>query len=211
MTTVVVLVVILVLVLLAVGWWAMQYRRTHMLRQRFGDEYDRTLERTGSKRETEQSLSELAHRREQLDIRPLTQQQRESWIQQWSQVQARFVDAPADAVTTARELLPALMRDRGYPTENFDQRAALLATDHPVVVREYRAAEHAYQQHVEGGGSSTEALRQSLVHYRALFDALVDPQGTDPQDSTNPAPRGRHAADDPVDSRLGHASRGVTR
>jgi hypothetical protein len=225
MTTVVVLLVILVIVL-GLGWWATRYRRTHQLRQRFGDEYDRTLERTGSRRDTERTLSELAQRREQLRLRPLTAQQREAWVLQWNQVQSRFVDAPAEAVAIARELLPGLMRDRGYPTEDFDRRAALLATDHPVVVSEYRAAEQAYQRHLSGGGSSTEGLRQSLVHYRALFDALVDPRDAGGQaapagagdageagDETGARPAshgGRHATGAPADSQPDLSSREPT-
>ena len=235
MRTVIILIVIL-LVVLAVGLWATQRRRTSQLRQRFGDEYDRTLARTGNRREAEQTLTQVADRHAQLDIRPLTVQQRQSWVQQWALVQARFVDSPAEAVAMARQLLPSLMRERGYPTDDADERAALLAVDHPVVVGEYRAAEQAYQRHT-AGGSSTEALRQALVHYRALFDALVDP-GTVPADGTRgdgvradgaradgaradgavaglDGTHGRHAdstpVDTPVDERMTDNQRGVNR
>jgi hypothetical protein len=173
METIIILVVIL-LVVIAVAAWLVQRQRTARLRRRFGDEYDRTLDRSGNRREAEQTLAQVVQRREELTLRPLTAQQRQSWVEQWGAVQSRFVDSPDEAVTTARDLLPALMRDRGYPTEDFEERATLLAADHPVVVGEYRAAEQAYQRHVAGGGSSTEALRQSLVHYRALFEALVE-------------------------------------
>lgn len=181
METIIILVVVL-LVVIAVAAWAVQRQRTARLRQRFGDEYDRTLDRTGNRRETEQTLAQVVQRRDELTLRPLTAQQRQGWVEQWGEVQTRFVDSPGEAVTTARDLLPVLMRDRGYPTEDFEERATLLAADHPVVVSEYRAAEQAYQRHVAGGGSSTEALRQSLVHYRALFEALVE-EHEDPTDS----------------------------
>ena len=189
MTTVVVLVVVLV-VLLALGVWAVRRQRTQRLRQRFGDEYDRTLTRSGSRRTAEQALTDVAERRDRLDIRPLTPAQRALWADRWTQVQARFVDAPADAVATARSLVPGLMQERGYPTDEIgdDDRAALLATDHPLVVGEYRAAEAAYQRHVAGGGSSTEALRQALVHYRALFVALLGPGGAERTDGAIAVP-----------------------
>jgi hypothetical protein len=232
MRTVIILVVV-ILVVIALGLWAMQRQRTNRLRRRFGDEYDRTLDRTGNRRETEQTLAQAAQRRDELTLRTLTAEQRRSWLEQWSAVQARFVDAPADAVTTARDLLPALMRDRGYPTDDFEERATLLAADHPVVVGEYRAAEQAYQRHVASGGSSTEALRQSLVHYRALFEALVDehedrpdgpgrdggpgpeadrPDRTDDDGAERGSLHGRHVADGaPVDRTLDTDHRGGTR
>lgn len=177
LTTIIVLIVIIVLVL--AGLWLVRVQRSRQLRQRFGEEYDRTLERTGDRREAEQRLAQVAERRDALTLRALSPQERRTWLQQWSVVQARFVDSPAEAVATARDLLPALMRDRGYPVDDFEERASLLATDHPVVVSEYRAAEEAYQRHQASGGSSTESLRQALVHYRALFDALVDPRDED--------------------------------
>jgi len=173
MRTIVIIVVVL-LVVIAVGVWAVQRQRTTRLRDRFGEEYDRTLDRTGSRREAEQTLAQVAERRDALTIRPLSAEQRTTWRRQWATLQARFVDAPAEAVGTARDLLPALMAERGYPTDDFEERAALLSADHPVVVEEYRAAEAAYQRHRSAGGSSTEALRQALVHYRALFVTLTD-------------------------------------
>ena len=176
MRTVIILAVLL-LIVIAVGLWAVRRQRTNRLRQRFGGEYDHALDRSGSRRQAEQALTEVAQRRDALTLHPLTPQQRAAWTDQWGDLQARFVDAPAEAVTTARDLLPALMQERGYPVEDFDDRAALLAADHPVVVGEYRSAEEAYQRHQAAGGSSTEALRQALVHYRALFEALLEPDG----------------------------------
>jgi len=170
-------VLVLVLLVVALALWAVRQRRTASLRQRFGGEYDRAVDRAGSRREAEQGLTEIARRRDALELHPLSAAQRHSWTEQWGAVQARFVDAPAEAVADARDLLPALMRERGYPVEDFDSRAALLAADHPVVVGEYRAAEDAYRRHEASGGSSTESLRQALVHYRALFEALVSPDG----------------------------------
>jgi len=204
MTTIAVLVLVLLVVALAL--WAVRRRRTASLQQRFGGEYDRAVDRTGSRREAEQGLTEIARRRDALELHPLSAAQRHSWTEQWGAVQARFVDAPAEAVADARDLLPALMRERGYPVEDFDSRAALLAADHPVVVGEYRAAEDAYRRHEASGGSSTESLRQALVHYRALFEALVAPDGDTPDeavpdgdavltDGDAATAHGRHTAD----------------
>jgi len=90
-------------------------------------------------------------------------------------VQARFVDAPADAVASADTLLTAVMRERGYPVNDFEERASLVAADHPLVVEKYRAAHAAFDRHRRSGDTYTEDLRQSFVHYRALFAELVEP------------------------------------
>jgi hypothetical protein len=199
MGTAIWLIVILVVVI-AVGLWAVQRQRSTRLRQRFGEEYDRTVERSGNRRDAEQQLADVAERRDQLTIRPLSAAERQTWLQQWSAVQARFVDAPAEAVTTARELIPALMRDRGYPVEGFEQRATLLATDHPVVVQEYRAAEQSYDRYARSGDTNTEDLRQSLVHYRALFESLVEPDAASDVHPDRPA---NSPINNPIDNQRG--------
>jgi len=163
-------VLIAVAVVIAVAlvvWRGLQARRTRTLQDRFGPEYDRTVERTDDRREAEADLAARAKRRDELDIRPLPAAARERYLDEWQHVQARFVDDPRGAVEEADALIQSVMRDRGYPVDDFEQRAADVSVDHPNVVESYRAGHR-----LAGGG--TEDRRQAMVHYRTLFDELVD-------------------------------------
>jgi hypothetical protein len=162
-----------VVVLGIVLWSALRSRRTKTLREGFGPEYDRTVAEAPSKREAEAELEERRKRREELDIRPLSPGARERYVEEWREVQARFVDDPAGAIGDADTLIQQVMRDRGYPVEDFDQRAADVSVDHPEVVNNYRAA-HGISVAHERGKASTEDLRQALIHYRSLFDELLE-------------------------------------
>jgi hypothetical protein len=162
-------------VLLAIIWWAAsRKRRTTHLREGFGPEYDRTVEEAGSRRKAESDLTEREKRREELDIRPLSPGARDRYANRWSTVQERFVDDPNSALRDAHTLVVEVMRDRGYPTDDFEQRAADVSVDHPDVVENYRSA-HAITERDE---ADTEEQRQALVHYRALFDELLETQPT---------------------------------
>jgi hypothetical protein len=147
-------------------------RRTSELREGFGPEYDRTVEEAGSRRRAESELSEREKRREELDITPLAPGTRDRFADRWHTVQERFVDDPNGALKDAHALVIEVMRERGYPTDDFEQRAADVSVDHPHVVENYRAA-HAIS---ERGDADTEEQRQGLVHYRALFDELLESQ-----------------------------------
>ena len=147
--------------------------RTRTLRQRFGPEYDRTLEEAGSRRGAESDLKGRERRRRSFEIVPLSAASRDRYSQQWRTVQGRFVDLPADAVREADVLVIEVMRERGYPMDAFDQRAADVSVDHPEVVEHYRQA-HATRERSDRGGASTEDLRKAFVHYRALFEELLD-------------------------------------
>jgi hypothetical protein len=138
-----------------------------MLQQRFGPEYDRTIERTDGRREAEADLAARAKRRDELDIRPLPTASRDRYVEQWQHVQARFVDDPRGAVQEADTLIQSVMRERGYPVDDFEQRAADISVDHPHVVENYREGHR-----LASGG--TEQQRQAMVKYRALFDELVE-------------------------------------
>ena len=168
-----VIVIVVVIVVVAAVLLALRQRSRARLQRRFGPEYERAVERTGNRREAEQQLAEVAKKRDTLDIRELEPASRQRYTQQWDQIQTRFVDAPADAVGSASTLITSVMRERGYPTDDFDQRASLVATDHPDVVEHYREAQSAYDRHRHAGQGDTEDLRQAFVHYRALFSALV--------------------------------------
>ena len=154
-------------------WTFVRRRRTGQLRERFGPEYDRTLESADSKRKAESELAERQERREQLDIRPLTPAARDRYLDRWRETQTSFVDDPGASVGDADRLVQEVMRERGYPTDDFEQRAADISVDHPHIVENYRAAHGIAVAH-ERGEASTEDLRQSLVHYRTLFEELLE-------------------------------------
>jgi hypothetical protein len=165
--------IVAVLVIAGLVWFAMRNRRTEQLREQFGPEYDRTLEQTGGRRDAESELAERRAHRESLEIRPLDAASRQRYADQWRDVQARFVDEPAAALTQANGLVIMVMRDRGYPTDDFEQRAADVSVDHPQVVENYRAAQ-AISERVGSDQASTEDMRQGFVYYRSLFAELLD-------------------------------------
>jgi hypothetical protein len=164
-----------VVILFAIWWAASRKRRTSHLREGFGPEYDRTVEDAGSRRKAESELSDREKRREELDIRPLAPGARDRFADRWSTVQERFVDDPSGSLRDAHVLVVEVMRERGYPTDDFEQRAADVSVDHPDVVENYRSA-HAI---TERDDADTEDQRQALVHYRALFDELLETQPAD--------------------------------
>ena len=175
-----VLIAIAVVVLLAVVvWQALARRRSGRLQQQFGAEYDRTLTSSDSKRDAEAELQAREERRQQLEIRPLSQAARDRYLESWQSVQAQFVDDPRGAVASADSLIQSVMAERGYPVEEFEQRAADISVDHPQVVENYREG-HRLAQASADGSDSTEHLRQAMRHYRTLFDGLVDPAADQP-------------------------------
>jgi hypothetical protein len=171
-------IVVLVVVALIAAWGARRRRRAQ-LQQRFGPEYDRAVEAHGE-RDAEHHLSNVASRRDRLEIRPLEPAARETYTRRWEAVQSEFVDQPGPALDKADRLITDVMRDRGYPVEDFNERADLVAADHPQVVEHYRAA-HAIRSAPRGQAEApgTEDLRQAFVHYRSLFNELVRGPQTD--------------------------------
>jgi hypothetical protein len=162
-----------VLVLGVVAWQIAARRRTAHLRDRFGPEYNRVASSTESRRTAEAELSAREERREGFEIRPLSETARVGYVEEWRNVQSRFVDDPSGAVDAADSLLQKVMAERGYPVEHFDQRAADLSVDHPKVVENYREG-HRIATASDGDGTATEDLRQAMHHYRALFEELVE-------------------------------------
>ncbi|MFC4007394.1 hypothetical protein ACFOY2_09185 [Nonomuraea purpurea] len=166
-------VVVAVVALAAVGYFVLrqQRRRTH-LRERFGPEYERIVAQSDNRREAEQELLSREQRHAELDIRPLSEESRDTYANRWAEVQERFVDAPGFAVTEADQLVTAVMAERGYPTEDFRQRVSDLSVGHGATLDHYRAA-HEISGRAARKDASTEDLRQAMVHYRALFEELL--------------------------------------
>jgi hypothetical protein len=165
------------LIAIAVALYVRKRRKTTTgLRDRFGPEYDRAVQQHGSERKAEAKLADREERVEMLKIRGLDLIERERYLSEWQAVQSRFIDYPKGAVTEADELVCSLMRTRGYPVADFDQRAADISVDHPLVVENYRSA-HNIALRLGRGEASTEDLRTAMIHYRSLFDELVQTAG----------------------------------
>lgn len=170
---IVAVIAVALIVVIAIAYFYSRKRRSQRLRERFGPEYDRVLRQEGDSRKAEGVLEFRQKRREKFKIRALSETDRSNFLMRWNEVQARFVDDPSGAVTVADSLVTDLMQARGYPIGEFDQRAADLSVDYPVIVENYRAAHTIALRHGEGK-ASTEDLRQAMVHYRALFQELLE-------------------------------------
>lgn len=178
----IVVAVIALVVVLGAAWWGLQQRRrTERLAERYGPEYQRTLAEAGDRRAAEQELEEREKRVKELDIKPLAPQDRDRFATSWREVQARFVDDPSGAVAEGDRLVEQVMEARGYPTVDFGERAAYVSVDHGTVVEEYRAAHEIAERHASTeGGVETEDLRQAMVHYRAIFEDLLETAEPEP-------------------------------
>jgi hypothetical protein len=172
---IVVIIVFAVVVIAGIAVWIFtRKRRTERLRTQFGSaEYSRAVRQGGSQHKAEAALDKRAERVEALHIRPLAPGDRARFVESWGRVQARFVDSPGGAVTDADQLLGDVMSTRGYPMSDFEQRAADISVDHPLVLDNYRAA-HQTALRQTRGQASTEDLRQAMIHYRTLFEELVN-------------------------------------
>jgi hypothetical protein len=176
-TTWVIVAAVVVIAALAVAWIASQRRRRIVLRERFGPEYDRTVQALGTSGRADAVLAARAARVEHYRLRDLNADESRRFSEAWRAVQGRFVDDPAGAVTEGDRLVNEVMLARGYPMSDWDRRVEDLTVDHANVVHHYRAAREIAQRH-ERGAAGTEELRQALVHYRELFaDLLGRPAG----------------------------------
>ena len=174
--TMMVLGVAVILVLAVLAWLYAQRRRrttTAELRQRFGREYELAVGEHGSEHRAEAQLEAREKRVEKLTIRDLDPVERAHFSDRWRALQSRFVDDPKGAVTETDALISLVMQTRGYPVADFHQRAADISVDHPQVAN-YRTA-HEIALRLEKGEANTEDLRTAMIHYRSLFDELVQP------------------------------------
>lgn len=176
----IVLVIAIVVVVAAfIAWSGMRRRRSEELRAGFGPEYDRTVDRTGDQSKAEAELLARKQRHDELDLRPLSPGTRTGFMSAWHDTQADFVDDPPGAINDADRLIQSVMRERGYPVEDFDERASIISVDHPLVVERYRRA-HAITVANRGGEATTENLRRAMQDYRALFVELVEDSAGEP-------------------------------
>lgn len=166
--------VAVILVIGVLGWLYLRKRKrtTAGLQNRFGSEYMRAVREHGSERKAEANLADREKRVDKLNIRDLEPSERERFSKQWGAVQSRFVDSPKGAVIEADDLVASLMKTRGYPVSDFDQRAADISVDHPRVVENYRSA-HEIALRAGREEATTEDLRTAMIHYRSLFEELV--------------------------------------
>ncbi|MDI9918480.1 hypothetical protein [Rhodococcus sp. IEGM 1379] len=148
-------------------------KRTERLKGRFGPEYERTVGQVGEQGAAEDELAARERKREKLDIVPLSPELRAKYAESWRTVQIEFADNPSSAVGAADRLVIQVMRDRGYPIDDFDQRAADISVDHPKVVEDYRTGHSIYLSQAQGD-VGTEDQREAFVHYRALFEKLLE-------------------------------------
>lgn len=188
-------IVVVVAVLALVGIFMTAKQRRHSLQERFGPEYERSVETAGGRRAGERQLREKAARRAELDIRPLSAEARERYADEWALVQEGFVDEPGEAVDQADALVVRVMLERGYPVDDVETRTDMAAVDHPDVVEHYRAA-HKIRTANRTGDADTEQLRVAVVHYRWLFDALLDESETPAEADQETAADDQHAVTD---------------
>jgi hypothetical protein len=178
-TTLIVIVVLAIVAVIAIGAAAFEARRRATLRSRFGPEYARLVQTTGTALRAEAELEARAKRVRQYHIKPLSAEENTRFMTAWHQLQSLFVDQPSKAVAEADVLVTEVMTTRGYPMAEFDQRAEDLSVDHAAVVNHYREAHQIATRPSDVRlAPSTEDLRQAFVHYRACFEDLLG--GTDP-------------------------------
>lgn len=172
-TTMLVLVVLGALIIVGlIGAFMSRYQRTKRLQERFGPEYDRTVNELGDKRQAERDLETRLEHVKKLDIRPLSADEMDRFTAEWQTTQAEFVDAPLAAIRKADQLLSEVMQARGYPVEDFEQGVADISVDFPDLVVDYRGL-HLIATRGDKEEVSTEEMRKAMVHARALFENLV--------------------------------------
>jgi hypothetical protein len=172
-STLIIAIVVVVGAVVVIAFSLFRVRESRRLRARFGPEYRRAVEETGSTLRAEQRLSRLEKRVERFHIQPLSAATRIDYVESWRIIQAKFVDDPQHAVADADQLIRDVMNRRGYPVADFERQAADLSVYHPLVVEHYRAGHEIAVRHARRQ-ATTEDLRQAMIHYRKLFADLVE-------------------------------------
>ena len=185
--TLIAIVVVAAIVIAILVWLSMRKRRTDHLRDKFGDEYDRTVENADGTDAAERELEAREKRVEALEIRRLTADEHARFSTEWREVKSVFVDSPTEAVLHADRMLATMMKTVGYPMADFDRRYEDLTVNHGDVARHYRAGHDIADRHASGN-ASTEDMRQAMKHYEALYDHLAaDADGDGTRDAAAPA------------------------
>jgi hypothetical protein len=181
---IVVLVAVVVVALLVVAAAAAlltKRRHSSELRETFGSEYDRTVEGSDKRRDAERELEERKQRHAELELRPLSSATRQRYLTAWDGVQNRFVDSPVLALSEADALLTQLLAERGFPTDDLRTQVDMLSVEHRHVLDSFRAG-HAIEQQNTTGNADTEQVRQGMLHFREVFEAMVS-EGDEPYPS----------------------------
>jgi nitrogen fixation-related uncharacterized protein len=173
-TTIVILTVVVAVILVALGSVLLLWRRrSQRLQEQFGPEYKHAVRQYGDAHKAEAELAARQKRIRKLEIRSLTHEEQSRFAEVWRRTQACFVDEPSKAITEADGLIKEVMQTRGYPVGDFDERAADISVDYPSVVTSYRAGREIAERN-KSGEATTEDLRQAMMHYRSLFEELVE-------------------------------------
>jgi len=176
-TTYIIIAVVLVLVVIVaiLGLVFARRRRVERLQDQFGPEYDHTVQAMGDEKKAQTELNERQKHVEALDIRPLSDSERERYLADWTAIQSKFVDEPGQAIVDADLLVTEVMQIRGYPISDFEQRAADISVNYPALVSNYRAAREIAIKNKQHQ-ADTEELRQAMIYYRSLFEELLRPE-----------------------------------
>ena len=192
-TQIVVLVVVVLLalaVVAAVVAAAKRKRRTEQLKGTFGSEYDRTVEGSGKRRDAERELADRQERHRQLDIRPLSAASRQRYLTAWEGVQSRFVDRPVLALSEADTIVTQLLAERGFPVDDPRTSEEMLSVEHAHVLDSFRAG-HAIEQANTSSRSDTEQVRQGMLHFRSVFEAMLEDDSSPYPEADAPAQQER--------------------
>ena len=171
-TTIIIVVLVVVIVGIILGLVFTRRKRSEQLHEHFGPEYDRTVQTAGDEKKAQTELDERQKHVKALNIRPLSIDERERYLADWTSVQSKFVDEPGQAIIDADGLIMEVMQVRAYPVSDFEQRAADISVNYPALVSNYRAAREIAVKN-EQHQADTEELRQAMIHYRSLFEELL--------------------------------------
>jgi hypothetical protein len=173
-TTVIILAVVVAFIIGGMLGMLMNRRqRTKRLQEKFGPEYERTVSEIGDARQAENDLEARLDHVRTLDIRPLSADEIHHFRNEWQMTQAEFVDEPLAAMQKSDRLIREVMKAKGYPVEDFEQRVADISVDYPELVADYRGL-HLIAFKGANEAVNTEEMRQAMIHGRALFENLVN-------------------------------------
>jgi hypothetical protein len=138
----------------------------------YGEEYQRLVAETGSSEKADERLVARERRVADYHLHAMDKAAQEGFVAQWKAAQASFIDDPKASLAQAGEVLDKLLSEQGYPNADFDRRSADLSVNHPAVVKDFRVAHEIALKNKEGK-TTTEDLRQAMIHYRAIFTTLM--------------------------------------